>query len=166
MEKWILLGMAPIFLGLIGLEAWYWRRRRPQIYSLADTVSNAGLALMHQASEALAAILVIGDEILSGRTKDRNIGTIADFLTALGIDLREVRVVADDHDAIVAALRALSGYRGKEPGDLDALAQALVSLSRLAVHDGPAVADAEINPLIVRPKGQGVVAVDALVKLV
>jgi succinyl-CoA synthetase beta subunit len=33
------------------------------------------------------------------------------------------------------------------------------------VHDGPAVADAEINPLIVRPKGQGVVAVDALVKL-
>lgn len=60
MEKWILLGMAPIFLGLIGLEAWYWRRRRPQIYSLADTVSNAGLALMHQASEALAATLVIG----------------------------------------------------------------------------------------------------------
>lgn len=60
MEKWILLGMAPVFLILIALEAWYWRRRRPQVYSLADTLSNAGLALMHQAAEALAAIMVIG----------------------------------------------------------------------------------------------------------
>ena len=60
MEKWILLGMAPVFLILIALEAWYWRRRRPQVYSLADTLSNAGLALMHQAAEAVAAIVVIG----------------------------------------------------------------------------------------------------------
>ena len=42
-----------------------------------------------------AAILVIGDEILSGRTKDKNIGYIAEYLTNIGIDLREVRVVAD-----------------------------------------------------------------------
>lgn len=54
-----------------------------------------------------AAILIIGDEILSGRTLDTNIGTIARFLTPRGIDLREVRVVADDEDAIVAAVRAL-----------------------------------------------------------
>ncbi len=54
-----------------------------------------------------AALLVIGDEILSGRTKDKNIGTIADFLTARGIDLKEVRVVADEEDDIVAALNAL-----------------------------------------------------------
>jgi molybdenum cofactor synthesis domain-containing protein len=54
-----------------------------------------------------AAVLVIGDEILSGRTKDRNIGYIADYLTAIGIDLREVRVVADDAAAIVDALNAL-----------------------------------------------------------
>lgn len=60
MEKWILLGMAPIFLALIGLEACYWRRRRPEIYSLPDTLSNAGLALMHQAAEAATAALVIG----------------------------------------------------------------------------------------------------------
>ena len=43
-----------------------------------------------------AAVLVIGDEILSGRTKDKNIGYIADYLTAIGIDLKEVRVVSDD----------------------------------------------------------------------
>jgi len=54
-----------------------------------------------------AAMLVIGDEILSGRTKDRNIGYIADYLTAIGIDLREVRVVADDAAAIVDALNGL-----------------------------------------------------------
>src|SRR5882757_6776823 len=54
-----------------------------------------------------AAILVIGDEILSGRTKDKNIGYIAEYLTNIGIDLREVRVVSDDEAEIVAALNAL-----------------------------------------------------------
>lgn len=54
-----------------------------------------------------ASILVIGDEILSGRTKDKNIGFIADYLTNLGIDLKEVRIVADDEAAIVGALDAL-----------------------------------------------------------
>ena len=56
-----------------------------------------------------AAVLVIGDEILSGRTKDKNIGYIADYMTALGIDLKEVRIVSDDEAAIVAALNALRG---------------------------------------------------------
>jgi molybdenum cofactor synthesis domain-containing protein len=54
-----------------------------------------------------AAVLVIGDEILSGRTKDKNIGYIAEYLTGIGIDLKEVRIVADDEAAIVAALDAL-----------------------------------------------------------
>jgi molybdenum cofactor synthesis domain-containing protein len=54
-----------------------------------------------------AALLVIGDEILSGRTKDKNIGFIAEYLTAIGIDLKEVRVVSDDEDEIVNALNPL-----------------------------------------------------------
>lgn len=54
-----------------------------------------------------AGMVVIGDEILSGRTKDRNIGHLADMLTAVGIDLKEVRIVADDEDAIVEAVNAL-----------------------------------------------------------
>ncbi len=58
-------------------------------------------------AEVTAAVLVIGDEILSGRTKDRNIGVIADRCTSLGIDLREVRIVADDQADIVDALNAL-----------------------------------------------------------
>lgn len=58
-----------------------------------------------------AAMLVIGDEILSGRTRDANIHQLAQALTGHGIDLRECRVVRDDHDSIVAAVRALSdGY--------------------------------------------------------
>jgi hypothetical protein len=54
-----------------------------------------------------AALLVIGGKILSGRTKDQNIGYVAEYLTGLGIDLKEVRVVGDEETAIVDALNAL-----------------------------------------------------------
>ncbi len=56
-----------------------------------------------------AAMLAIGDELLSGRTKDRNIAHLASVLTLAGIDLKEVRIVADDQEAIVGALNALRG---------------------------------------------------------
>src|SRR5580692_3887221 len=58
-------------------------------------------------SVVTAAILVIGDEILSGRTKDKNIGYIAEYLTNIGIDLKEVRVVPDEEPEVVNALNAL-----------------------------------------------------------
>jgi molybdenum cofactor synthesis domain-containing protein len=54
-----------------------------------------------------AGLLIIGDEVLSGRTKDKNIGHIAERLTEVGIDLREVRVVPDVEEDIVAAVNAL-----------------------------------------------------------
>ena len=60
-----------------------------------------------QSEIVTAAVLVIGDEILSGRTKDTNIGTIADHLTGIGIRLKEVRVVPDEEDEIVAALNSM-----------------------------------------------------------
>lgn len=56
-----------------------------------------------------AAMLVIGDEILSGRTRDANMHYLAGELTRAGIRLTEARVVADDHAAIVAAVNALRG---------------------------------------------------------
>ncbi|WP_224702788.1 competence/damage-inducible protein A [Devosia aquimaris] len=62
---------------------------------------------MSSAPSVTAALIVIGDEILSGRTKDVNIGATADFCTDLGIDLKEVRVVSDETDDIVAAVNAL-----------------------------------------------------------
>ena len=54
-----------------------------------------------------AAVLLIGNEVLSGRTKDKNLGFIADYLSALGIELMEARVVGDNEADIVAAVNAL-----------------------------------------------------------
>ena len=54
-----------------------------------------------------AAVMVIGDEILSGRTKDKNIGYIASHCTSIGIQLREVRIVPDIEDEIVDAVNGL-----------------------------------------------------------
>jgi molybdenum cofactor synthesis domain-containing protein len=59
------------------------------------------------AASITAALLVIGDEILSGRTKDKNIGYVAEYLTGIGIDLREVRIVPDVEEEIVGAVNAL-----------------------------------------------------------
>jgi molybdenum cofactor synthesis domain-containing protein len=72
---------------------------------MADSLANS--AAKAESEAVTAAVLVIGDEILSGRTKDKNIGTIAEHLTGLGIDLKEVRVVPDEEPEIVAALNAL-----------------------------------------------------------
>jgi molybdenum cofactor synthesis domain-containing protein len=60
-------------------------------------------------SVVTGAVLVIGDEILSGRTKDKNVGFLADCLTEIGIDLKEVRIVPDEEPEIVAAVNALRG---------------------------------------------------------
>jgi molybdopterin-biosynthesis enzyme MoeA-like protein len=76
-----------------------------------------------------AALVVIGGKILSGRTKDQNIGYVAEYLTAVGIDLKEVRVVGDEERAIIDALNALrhrytyvftSGGIGPTHGDITA----------------------------------------------
>jgi molybdenum cofactor synthesis domain-containing protein len=68
---------------------------------MAETTAATGSGIV------TAAVLVIGDEILSGRTKDKNIGFIAEYLTDIGIDLKEVRVVPDEEAEVVAAVNAL-----------------------------------------------------------
>ncbi|SOC45669.1 molybdenum cofactor synthesis domain-containing protein [Rhizobium subbaraonis] len=62
---------------------------------------------MGSAKIITAAMLAIGDELLSGRTKDKNIGHLADMLFLAGIDLKEVRIVGDEEEMIVEALNAL-----------------------------------------------------------
>ena len=64
---------------------------------------------MSKNEQITAAVLVIGDEILSGRTKDTNSGYIAEYLTNIGVDLMEIRVVSDDMETIIETVRALSG---------------------------------------------------------
>jgi len=95
-----------------------------------------------------AAVLVIGDEILSGRTRDTNSGHIAAFVTELGIDLREVRVVPDEIDRIVEAVNALRerytyvfSTGGIGPTHDDITADAMGAAFGLPVeHDSDAVA--------------------------
>jgi molybdenum cofactor synthesis domain-containing protein len=62
---------------------------------------------MVEATRVTAAMVAIGDELLSGRTQDKNIAHLAKFLNVKGIDLAEVRIVADDNEAIVEAVNAL-----------------------------------------------------------
>jgi len=64
--------------------------------------------MSEQTQRVSAGVVVIGDEILSGRTRDINVQQIAEFLAPLGVGLSECRIVPDDQDAIVAAVRALS----------------------------------------------------------
>jgi succinyl-CoA synthetase beta subunit len=112
-------------------------------------------------------------EVLIGYRVDPDVGPLA-MVAAGGVFTeiyrdRSLRLAPVDLEtaremiAEVRGLAPLAGYRGKPKGDLDALARALVALSGLVAQSN--VLEAEINPLIVRPAGQGVVAVDALVKL-
>lgn len=96
-----------------------------------------------------AALLVIGDEILSGHTKDENVGYIAGYLTNIGIQLKEVRLVADDEAHIVEAVNALrarysylftTGGIGPTHDDITATAIAKAFGVRIAAADGAVAA--------------------------
>lgn len=114
-------------------------------------------------------------EVLIGLRRDPEVGPVV-MLAAGGVltelyrdrSLRLAPVDLAGAEAMIGevkALQVLAGYRGKAKGDLAALARAVVAVSRLAVHPGAPVLDAEINPVLVLPEGEGVVAVDALVRL-
>ena len=75
----------------------------------SDRCAHGDDLAMSKSTTVTAAVLVIGDEILSGRTKDRNLGYIAEYLAKIGVDVREARVVPDVEDDIVAAINALRG---------------------------------------------------------
>ena len=112
-------------------------------------------------------------EALVGYRVDREVGPLV-MVAAGGIQTeiyrdRSLRLAPVDlataHAMIgeVKAFAMLKGFRGKPAGDLNALAKAIVALSQLALQNDSAIAEAEVNPLIVR--ADGIVAVDALVKL-
>jgi acyl-CoA synthetase (NDP forming) len=125
-------------------------------------------------ARVLVQAMVAGlGEALVGYRVDRDVGPLVmvaagGLFTEIARD-RSLRLApvdlaeAQEMIAEVRGLASLAGYRGRPKGDLDALALAIVALSRLADDSG--IAEAEINPLIVRGAGNGVVAVDALVKL-
>jgi acyl-CoA synthetase (NDP forming) len=93
-------------------------------------------------------------------------GTLAEIYDNVAVRLAPVDVAgAREMIAEVKGLARVGGYRNMPVGDAEALAEAVVAMSRLALVAGPAVREAEINPLIVKEKGDGVVAVDGLIIL-
>jgi len=77
------------------------------------------------------------------------------------VDLETARTMIDE----VRGLAVIRGYRGLPRGDGEALARAVAAMSQLALLEGRTVREAEINPLIVKPEGEGVVGVDGLIVL-
>lgn len=127
-----------------------------------------GVLIQHQVEEAVA-------EVLLGVSRDEQFGPVV--LVGLGGILAEalddvaLRVAPVDGGEAKEMLRELRGYRiltgfrGRPPGDVEALAGAIASLSRLASELEDDIAEVDLNPVMVLPAGRGVVAVDALVTL-
>lgn len=93
-----------------------------------------------------AAVLVIGDEILSGRTQDTNVAAIARYVGVHGVDLAEVRIVPDVHEEIVDALNALRAKYdyvlttgGIGPTHDDITADAVAAAFGVALHEDPEI---------------------------
>ncbi|MDX1528208.1 MAG: acetate--CoA ligase family protein [Gammaproteobacteria bacterium] len=93
-------------------------------------------------------------------------GTLAELQRDFSVRCAPVSVkAARDMIEEVNSFAGIRGYRGARRGDVDALARAVSALSQLAALKDPVILEAEINPLIVKPKGEGVVAVDGVVRL-
>jgi len=127
-----------------------------------------GVLVQHQVEGAVA-------EMLLGVSRDEQFGPVV--LVGLGgvfaealedVALRLAPVEAAEARRALRELkgyRILTGFRGRPAGDIDALAEAMVNLSRLAAELEGDVREVDLNPVLVLPAGRGVVAVDALVAL-
>ena len=115
-----------------------------------------------------------GIEVLAGVTHDRDFGPLLAFglggVAAEALDqvaLRPLPLRVGDAEAMVAevpaAARLLAGFRGRPPADVGALHRCLEALADYAWADRAAVAEIDVNPIKVRPRGQGCVVVDALI---
>ena len=149
--------------------------------ALADAMARieASVTAMHPEAEidgiSIQPMTAGLAEALIGFTRDAEVGPV--ITLAVGGIMAEihgdaaVRLAPVDRAGAlemiqeVKGLAPIRGYRGLPMGDLDALADAIVALSRLASTSGARVLEAEINPLIVRAEGEGVIAVDGLVVL-
>ena len=151
----------------------------------ADEVRAAHAAILSNAKQhapkaTLNGVLVQemvsgGVEVIVGVSYDAQLGPTLLFGTGgvmvevyQDVAMRHCPIILTEaHDMIaeVKGAKLLQGFRGKPACDIDALADVLVKVSHLAVNLNGALAELDINPLLVLPKGQGVKAVDALVAL-
>lgn len=139
-------------------------------------VSRVAKSTGIEVSEILVQQMARGvGEVLVGFRRDPQVGPLI-VLAAGGIFTElyrdsTMRLAPVDRAAAlemigeIRASRILDGYRGGTKGDLDALADAIVSVSRLATETSPRVEEFEINPLLVLPQGQGVRAIDGFARV-
>jgi len=114
-----------------------------------------------------------GVEVIIGVTCDPQLGPVLLFGSGgvmvevyNDVALRRCPITRSEAQAMIAEVkgaRLLQGFRGRPAADLEALADTLVRVSHLAMHMEGHLAELDINPLMVLPRGQGVKAVDALV---
>jgi len=138
-----------------------------QVAERAATAKISGVVVQRMAGEGVEMILGVKRDPLFGPVVLCGFGGILVELlkdVVVGIPPLSFEQAQD----IIARLRGfpiLAGVRGKAPADLDSLCQTIVNVSHLALSLGDQLAGLDINPLIVLPKGQGVVAVDAVVQI-
>jgi len=137
-------------------------------------VRAAKLAAVAVEGYVVQQMVVGGVEVLAGVTTDRDFGPVLAF--GLGgvaaeafadVGLRALPLRAGDAEALVGeharAMKLLAGFRGRPPADLEALHRCLYTLADFAWADRAAVAEIDLNPIEVLPRGQGCVVVDALI---
>jgi acetyltransferase len=131
--------------------------------------------LKGKGADAVSVQEMVGDgvEVIIGVNCDPQLGPVLLFGSGgvmvevyNDVALRRCPITRSEADAMIAEVkgaRLLRGFRGRPPADLEALADTLVRVSYLAMHLEGHLAELDINPLMVLPRGQGVKAVDALV---
>ena len=152
-------------------------RTLEELKRAAQSVQESGLRHVPDARIEGISIqeMASGIEVILGAVNDRNFGPyvmvgLGGVMTEILRDVahRFAPVTLDDAQEMIRELKgakALEAYRGAPAADVDALAQSIVDLSLLISDHRDRIAEIDVNPLFVRPKGQGVIAADALVVL-
>lgn len=142
-------------------------RIRTEVSRRAPGAKTDGVIVQRMAGEGVEMIFgvkrdpMFGPVVLCGFG-----GVLVELLKDVAVGIPPLsRAQAEDMIRRLRAFPVLGGLRGKPPADADALCDALVALSRLALSLADQLVGLDINPLIVLPKGQGVVAVDAVVEV-
>ena len=138
-----------------------------QVAAKAPQAKLDGVVVQRMASEGVEMILGIKRDPLFGLVVLCGLGGIlVEVLKDVAIGIPPLsRQQASEMIQRLRGAAILGGVRGKQPADVDALCDAIVGLANLAVSLGDQLNGIDINPLIVLPRGQGVVAVDALVEI-
>jgi acetyltransferase len=158
-----------VALGLANVnEVWAaYERIRNDVRRRVPTAKIDGVVVQRMAGEGVEVILGIKRDPLFGPVVLCGFGGIlVELLRDIVVGIPPLSLEqARDMLVRLRGFPILSGLRGKSPADIDALCHAIVRVSHLAVSLGDQLAGLDINPLIVLPKGQGVVAVDAVVEI-